>query len=187
MIDQFIQPRLEGVVPSKCIKSHLKNVPDDPQCELVNMALGPSSTPSSSCQSGFSERNSYLSRFPSRSAACSGCLSPLRTLIILRTLRRSALSRTQTKQSSLLSWRWAPPPSPPDPVQLVVGREKQCSFHSSGCAEFLQGHSKDLICDGLQVSFRFLGSLWKISACDWSCHSWEKPNYHCGEMPGRRV
>lgn len=58
-----------------------------------------------SCQSGFSEHNSYLSSFHSGSAACSGCLSPLRPLIILRTFRHSALSRTQTKQSSLLSWR----------------------------------------------------------------------------------
>lgn len=78
-----------------------------------------------------------------------------------------------------------PPPSPKDQVQLVAGREKWCSFHSPGYAEFLQGHSNDLICDGLQVSFRILGSLWKISECGRGCRSWEKPNYHCGEMPGR--
>lgn len=100
----------------------------------------------------------------------------------MRTLRRSALSGTQTKQSSLLSWRWVTPPSPKDQVQLVVGRGKRCSFHSPGCAEFLQGRSNDLICDGLQVSFRLLGSLWKISECGRSCCSWEKPVYHCREM-----
>lgn len=73
-----------------------------------------------------------------------------------------------------------PPPFPTRSSPISGGEGKTAVF-----TEFLQGRSNDLICDGLQVSFRILGSLWKIWECGRSCRSWEKPNYHCGEMPGR--
>lgn len=76
MIDQFIQPRLEDIVPSKFIKSQLKNVPDDPpalgrtdvpfvfKMELLNSVLGLSLTPSSKGRAASQDFPSVTVIFP---------------------------------------------------------------------------------------------------------------------------